>query len=29
MSSADLYHQSGMGTDVPGRPNILEGIRNI
>jgi hypothetical protein len=24
MSSADLYHQSGMGTDVPGRPNILE-----
>jgi glycosyltransferase involved in cell wall biosynthesis len=24
MPSADLYHQSGMGTDVEGRPNILE-----
>jgi hypothetical protein len=23
MSSADLYHQSGMGTDVEGRPNIF------
>ncbi len=24
MPSANIYHQSGLGTDIPGRPNIIE-----
>ena len=24
MPSADLYHQSGMGHDIEGRPNVIE-----